>query len=264
MLIGIWTLPFAVTTVIWFEKWGRFGLDASIGSCSILPDKNNVSPKTVVFLTAFILPSIAISILYARIFFIVRKATKKTLKTNKRLPDPEVDSSADVSSSVSARITADSSTNYVVEQTKNPQISLRNEPSPPLERCATFKVDTRDDIVRLPEELKQEPSRLRRTGLRKSMALLKLSLPTRKDRRLGTMIIAIMITFWLCHLPITITKVLHEIKPHPVSNIAAYVLLFLSSSLNPVIYVVMSNEYRKAYKNLFRRRNKASLSLRKI
>ncbi|CAH2090480.1 unnamed protein product [Euphydryas editha] len=264
MLISIWICPFAVTTAIWFEKWGRFGLDPSIGSCTILPDSNNVSPKTFVFLTAFIIPSIVISILYARIFFIVRKATKKTLKTNERTPEAEDDSSIDITSSVSARITAESSTNYVVEQAKDPQISLRNDPSPPLQRSTTFKVDTGDEIVRYPEVLKQEPSRLRRTGIRKSMALLKLSLPTRKDRRLGTMIIAIMITFWLCHLPITVTKVLHEINPHPVSNIAAYILLFLSSSINPVIYVVMSNEYRKAYKNLFRRRIKASLSLRKI
>ncbi|CAH2090481.1 unnamed protein product [Euphydryas editha] len=264
MLISIWVCPFAVYTAIWFEKWGRFGLDASIGSCSILPDENKISPKTFLILIVFIIPSIVISILYARIFFIVRKATKKTLKTNERTVEPEEDSSVDTSCSVSARITAESSINYVVEQAKDPQISLRNDPSTPLQRSTTFKVYIKDDIVKYPEVLKQEPSRLRRTRLRKSMAPLKLSLPTRKDRRLGTMIIAIMVTFWLCHLPMIVTKLLHNVNTHPVSNIAAYVLLFLSSSINPVIYVVMSNEYRKAYKNLFRPRIKASLLLRKI
>ncbi|XP_047534021.1 G-protein coupled receptor moody-like [Vanessa atalanta] len=264
MLIFIWILSFGVMIATWFEKWGRFGLDTNIGSCSILPDKKNRSPKKVLFLTAFILPCIAIILCYARIFFIVRKATKKSMNTNKRLPNPDELSSADTSSSVSARITAEISSNYAMEQTIDLDIPLRTDQSPEIQRSTTFKLSTRDDVVRHPEDLRQEPTRLRRTALRKSMALLKLSLPTRKDRRLGTMIIAIMISFCLCHLPITITKVLREINPHPASNIAAYILLYLSSSINPVIYVVMSNEYRKAYKNLFRRRSRASLSLKAI
>lgn len=258
MLILIWATSFAIMIPTWFRKWGRFGLDVSIGSCSILPDEKNRSPKKVLFLTAFTLPCVAIIICYARIFFIVRKATKKSMNTPHRVQNVEELSSTETSTSMTARITADCSSSYNTERNE----SHLGDQSPRLQRCAIFKLETRDETIQHSDDPKQEPSRLRRTALRKSMALLKLSLPTRKDRRLGTMIMAIMTSFCLCHLPITITKVLHEITPNPASNIAAYLLLYLASSINPIIYVVMSNEYRKAYKNLFRRRTKASLSLR--
>ncbi|OWR53911.1 G-protein coupled receptor moody isoform 2 [Danaus plexippus plexippus] len=244
MIVFTWMFSFGIMIPILLEKYGRFGLDLNIGSCSILNDYKNRSPKKFLFLTAFILPCIAIILCYTRIFFIVRKATKKSLNTHKQVPNQEESSSADLSTSISVRVTGETSCNYS-------------------DRSTTFNMEMSDNIIRHPEDIGKEPSRLRRTALRKSMALLKMSLPSRKDRRLGTMIIAIMITFCLCHLPITIIKMLREINPYPVPNIIAYILLYLSSSINPVIYVVMSNEYRKAYKNLFKRR-KNSLSINKI
>lgn len=33
-------------------------------------------------------------------------------------------------------------------------------------------------------------------------------------------------------------------------NIIGYVLIYLTTCINPIIYVVMSSEYRQAYKNL--------------
>lgn len=261
MIVFTWMFSFGIMIPILLEKYGRFGLDLNIGSCSILNDYKNRSPKKFLFLTAFILPCIAIILCYTRIFFIVRKATKKSLNTHKQVPNQEESSSADLSTSISVRVTGETSCNYSVEPINNAKTSSRNIFTN--DRSTTFNMEMSDNIIRHPEDIGKEPSRLRRTALRKSMALLKMSLPSRKDRRLGTMIIAIMITFCLCHLPITIIKMLREINPYPVPNIIAYILLYLSSSINPVIYVVMSNEYRKAYKNLFKRR-KNSLSINKI
>ncbi|XP_032518403.2 G-protein coupled receptor moody-like [Danaus plexippus] len=261
MIVFTWMFSFGIMIPILLEKYGRFGLDLNIGSCSILNDYKNRSPKKFLFLTAFILPCIAIILCYTRIFFIVRKATKKSLNTHKQVPNQEESSSADLSTSISVRVTGETSCNYSVEPINNTKTSSRNIFTN--DRSTTFNMEMSDNIIRHPEDIGKEPSRLRRTALRKSMALLKMSLPSRKDRRLGTMIIAIMITFCLCHLPITIIKMLREINPYPVPNIIAYILLYLSSSINPVIYVVMSNEYRKAYKNLFKRR-KNSLSINKI
>ncbi|CAG9583328.1 unnamed protein product [Danaus chrysippus] len=261
MIVFTWMFSFGIMIPILLEKYGRFGLDLNIGSCSILNDYKNRSPKKFLFLTAFILPCIAIILCYTRIFFIVRKATKKSLNTQKQVPNQEESSSADLSTSISVRVTGETSCNYNVEPINNTKTSLKNIFTN--DRSTTFNMEMSDNIIRHPEDIGKEPSRLRRTALRKSMALLKMSLPSRKDRRLGTMIIAIMITFCLCHLPITIIKMVREINPYPVPNIIAYILLYLSSSINPVIYVVMSNEYRKAYKNLFKRR-KNSLSINKI
>ncbi|XP_050677485.1 G-protein coupled receptor moody-like [Leptidea sinapis] len=252
MLAAIWLASFGVLIATWFDKWGRFGLDVDIGSCSIILDKNGRSPKKILFMTAFLLPSISILVCYTRIFFIVRKTTKnsgnskKTGIHNAIASISSVDSSDGLSSvKVSGR---ESSRDNIDSQYDDDDFS-RN-------KNTTFQIQTKEDKLTVNQAIKHQPSRLRRTALRKSMALLKLSLPTRKDKRLGTMIIAIIISFCMCHLPITITKMAREITPLPALNIASYLLLYLSSCINPVIYVAMSKETRKAYMHLFKSRRK--------
>lgn len=71
------------------------------------------------------------------------------------------------------------------------------------------------------------------------------------------MIMAIMVSFWVCYLPITLTKIFREFTSHPTANIAGYILIYLTTCINPIIYVVMSSEYRQAYKNLLMCRRKA-------
>jgi hypothetical protein len=71
-----------------------------------------------------------------------------------------------------------------------------------------------------------------------------------KDRRLLKMILVIFISFLICYLPITLTKIFHDITNVHGVNIAGYLLIYLTTCINPIIYVVMSSEYRQAYKNL--------------
>ncbi|CAK1543191.1 unnamed protein product [Leptosia nina] len=248
MLITIWAVSFGFLIATWFNKWGNFGLDVNIGSCSIIPDKNGRTPKKILFISAFVLPCIAIIVCYTRIFFIVRKTSKNSRPLNRNaqeMPSCDELSSVVSSDSMSVKVSGPEVSSSDNAESQSSEIARNGNA-----KAMSFQVESRDEIRR-------KDNRLRRTALRKSMAMLKLSLPTRKDRRLGTMIIAIMISFCICHLPITITKMLREINPIPASNIASYVLLYLASCINPVIYVVMSNEYRKAYKNLFRCRRKS-------
>lgn len=78
MVLAIWIIAFGVLIVTWFERWGRFGLDTAIGSCSILPDVNGRSPKVFLFVLAFLMPCLAIIVCYARIFYIVHKSSLKS------------------------------------------------------------------------------------------------------------------------------------------------------------------------------------------
>lgn len=71
-----------------------------------------------------------------------------------------------------------------------------------------------------------------------------------KDKKLLKMILVIFASFVMCYLPITVSKTLHRLDDQHVLNIAAYVLIYLTTCINPIIYVVMSSEYRQAYKNL--------------
>ncbi|XP_063228657.1 G-protein coupled receptor moody-like [Bacillus rossius redtenbacheri] len=73
---------------------------------------------------------------------------------------------------------------------------------------------------------------------------------TAKDKKLLKMILVIFASFVVCYLPITITKTFHESLDLHGLNVAGYLLIYLSTCINPIIYVVMSSEYRQAYKNL--------------
>lgn len=52
---------------------GQFGLDSKLGTCTIIPDQYGRSSKTVLFLTAFVLPCIVIISCYARIYWVVHR-----------------------------------------------------------------------------------------------------------------------------------------------------------------------------------------------
>lgn len=69
-----------------------------------------------------------------------------------------------------------------------------------------------------------------------------------KDRKLLQMILVIFASFLVCYLPITITKLFQTAVDCRGLNIAGYILIYLTTCINPVIYVVMSSEYRNAYK----------------
>lgn len=96
MVTATWLCAFLTLIPTWRGIWGKFGLDHSIGSCSILPDENGKSwsdnleglsdsiffsdrsPKEFLFMMAFMVPCLCIIICYARIFYIVRKTAMRT------------------------------------------------------------------------------------------------------------------------------------------------------------------------------------------
>lgn len=74
MVVGTWLLSFSIMIPTWRGIWGKFGLDVAIGSCSILHDHNDRSPKEFLFVLAFMVPCLCIVFCYTRIFYLVRKA----------------------------------------------------------------------------------------------------------------------------------------------------------------------------------------------
>lgn len=81
MVTVTWVGGFGALVPTWLGKWGQFGLDATVGSCSILPDSVGRSPKEILFMGAFVVPCVSIVVCYARIFYIVRKTALKSRAT---------------------------------------------------------------------------------------------------------------------------------------------------------------------------------------
>lgn len=71
-LIG-WLLSLNNRLKFQFHIAGKFGYDPKLETCSILNDVNGRSSKTVLFITAFLIPCLIIIVCYARIFWVVHK-----------------------------------------------------------------------------------------------------------------------------------------------------------------------------------------------
>lgn len=69
----------------------------------------------------------------------------------------------------------------------------------------------------------------------------------RSEMRVTKMVLVIFLCFIICYLPISFVKVLDSDVKHPPLHVFSYILLYLSSCVNPIIYVTMNKQYRQAY-----------------
>jgi len=56
------------------DQWGKFGLEVTTGSCSILPDSKGQSPKEMLFIGTFLVPCLSIMVCCAG--FIISSRTQ--------------------------------------------------------------------------------------------------------------------------------------------------------------------------------------------
>lgn len=409
MVACTWVFGFGALITTWFGKWGRFGLDTRIGSCSILPDAHGHSPKEFLFIVAFVIPCLAIVICYARIFYIVRKTALKsrlttrnnTVTTNQSGTSGAASSrnnshgkvrhdegyedvtvsgkimkkcnfspedSALGSSSTDPTITTDRGSSYmenghtsltpcnnnkssdvrvqIIDNVNGssskadstllpPSSRLLSPPSPihlrlPLQKkilgepssssgidsgptgneeydneegacssrsatptslcsssimdpCGTTSSSAQHSFHQQSRSLnckgrrkeratssgavnsvlshvaivfqgggkmKCNTSPRRQSTFAASSGLATPGKMTAKDKKLLKMILVIFASFVICYLPITVSKTFKDTIDIHGLNIAGYVLIYLTTCINPIIYVVMSSEYRQAYKNL--------------
>lgn len=254
MMAGLWIFPFGALIPTCFGVWGEFSLDPITGSCTIVPDDNENSPKKFLFIIAFLLPSVAIICCYARILWIVKKTEKKSHNNATQMKSLSMSTTT-----IATRI---------VDLDKRP--SRNTVPTFPMScfmhtgaELSSSSDSTPSDTERqstTPEvkgrSLGEGDKNFRRSfiaTMRWTTAPMKPRLPTKKDKKLLTMIVAIMVSFCVCHLPITLMKTMFfDTTTHSVANVFGYVLIYFTTCANPVIYVVMSNEYRQAYKSLFK------------
>ncbi|XP_005179966.2 G-protein coupled receptor moody isoform X2 [Musca domestica] len=311
MVLGTWLLSFTIMIPTWRGIWGKFGLDISIGSCSILPDNNGHTPKEFLFVLAFMVPCLCIVFCYARIFYLVRKAAFRTrdpaskastapaspppatnIRPNESVPQLNANSAKPKGKEAAAANTEDLplrpfSVNEDIEYIdvncslenlpisyKNSNSRMHNVTDPA--SSSSHDTDKSNQSQQKPATTpaKDTTSRTKnpiKTSIRTSftrfsprtnhyVSMVNTSnasaiYPGRmsqKDRRLLKMILVIFVSFVICYLPITLTKIWKGLSDNHIFNISGYLLVYLTTCINPIIYVLMSSEYRQAYWNLLR------------
>ncbi|XP_053608665.1 G-protein coupled receptor moody-like [Plodia interpunctella] len=248
MVMAIWLFCISAMIPMWTEAWGRFSLDPKIGSCTIIKDIHDRSPKKYLFVIAFVIPGLTITFCYARIFFIVKRVTKRSHSS--------YNVNRCVTESIAIDINSARTSTLANIKISNPKMYIRHlqclsTPSSENSSCSGVETPENDIESDLNRKRTSTIDKIRKAFINRRPTLSpKPNLPTRKDKKLRTMIVAIMLAFFLCHLPISLIKIFFEFTNHTSLKIVSYVLIFLTTCVNPIIYVVMSNEYRQAYKDL--------------
>ncbi|XP_001355354.3 G-protein coupled receptor moody [Drosophila pseudoobscura] len=232
MIAACWLFSYGMQLPTLLGAWGRFGYDARLQTCSIMSDRHGHSSKTTLFITAFVIPCLVIIACYAKIFWVVHKseqrlkrhATKQNSIPNNLRPlaaatsVPSGDGANPSQVPAGCRVSSDSSSNY-----------------------STDVPDTTPGGAGGGAGVKQQPSRVK--DQREVRA-------KRNEWRITKMVLAIFLSFVICYLPITIVKVADKDVEHPSLHIFSYIMLYLSACINPIIYVIMNKQYRKAYKTV--------------
>ncbi|TMW48376.1 hypothetical protein DOY81_006546 [Sarcophaga bullata] len=315
MVIGTWLLSFSIMIPTWRGIWGKFGLDTAIGSCSILHDRNDRSPKEFLFVLAFMVPCLCIVFCYTRIFYLVRKAAfrsrepapkqilPKGNETMRSTPmdlgnfkaddvvlnagDGDIDlkpfaikedikfiddnyslDNFPISYEQLCQNNEDKSdlsshlANDRTEYTHNQSLSSyngRHTTSPAIVAVGKHKGNTSMRQNPIKTSIKTSFTRFTprknhyvSMGNTSNASAIYPGRMSVKDRRLLKMILVIFVSFVICYLPITLTKIWKSANDNNIFNISGYLLVYLTTCINPIIYVLMSSEYRQAYWNLLR------------
>ncbi|XP_061386838.1 G-protein coupled receptor moody-like [Musca vetustissima] len=295
MVLGTWLLSFTIMIPTWRGIWGKFGLDISIGSCSILPGDNGHTPKEFLFVLAFMVPCLCIVFCYARIFYLVRKAairtrdpasksTPATIRPNDSKTQLNTIAEKQKAKEIVAKtedvalrpfgvnedieyIDVNCSLENLPISYKNANAKTSNETDPASScsqvcicRCFAsmcskvltnknpIKTSIRTSFTRFSPRKNHYVSMVNTSNA----SAIYPGRMSQKDRRLLKMILVIFVSFVICYLPITLTKIWKGLSDNHIFNISGYLLVYMTTCINPIIYVMMSSEYRQAYWNLLR------------
>ncbi|XP_061392890.1 G-protein coupled receptor moody [Musca vetustissima] len=215
MIVFCWVFSYGMQLPTLVGAWGTFGYDPKLGTCSIREDDHGHSSKTALFITAFVIPCLIIIACYTKIFWVVHKSEQR-LKRH-----------ANKQNSIPNNLRPPPSAGSNVE-TGNLQSRVSSSSS--------FSTDVKQESVQ-----KQPTTRIK--DQREVRA-------KRNEWRITKMVLAIFLSFVVCYLPITIAKVADQDVEHPNLHILSYIMLYLSACINPIIYVIMNKQYRKAYKTV--------------
>lgn len=239
MIAACWLVSYGMQLPTLLGVWGRFGYDNRLQTCSIMSDVHGHSSKTTLFITAFVIPCLVIIACYAKIFWVVHKSEQR-LKQHANKQNSIPNNLRPVATATSLPSGGGDSAQLgagVGAAATQPTAGL--PPSRVSSDSSSYSTDAPELAIAVTG--KQAPTRVK--DQREVRA-------KRNEWRITKMVLAIFLSFVICYLPITIVKVADKDVEHPSLHIFSYIMLYLSACINPIIYVIMNKQYRKAYKTV--------------
>ncbi|CAH1636811.1 unnamed protein product [Spodoptera littoralis] len=230
MILVIWVSALTMYMPYYFGALGGFGLDSNQGFCTIIYEKNG----GILYLSfGYVLPILIMIICYFKIWWTATKMKRKMQNLSSCPSNNVTYNSNNTRSALRPIVNRDSSSQGHTDTSDSEETPPSSEANNPGGRNtiaevfqATFRTAKKTDRVKA---------------------------PTRKDKKLFTMIIAIIVAYSFMQLPVMINRILILDKPkYPFTMVMLQMVNFAGYCINPIIYVFMSKEYRQAYSKLFR------------
>lgn len=247
MIVFCWVFSYGMQLPTLMGVWGTFGYDPKLGTCSIMTDSQGRSSKTALFITAFVIPCIIIIACYAKIFWVVHRSEQRLKRHAKQQNSiPNNLRVLPLTNSENMRVSGVSDQNNLSTPfpDTNGRSAVNRSSSLDSSSCSH---ELKNSMSLQPQQFNSSPAptSCRNDQQREVRA-------KRNEWRITKMVLAIFLSFVVCYLPITIAKVADQDVNYPNSHLLSYIMLYLSACLNPIIYVIMNKQYRKAYRTVLR------------
>jgi len=252
IIVSIWLGAFAISIPPVFG-WSKFTVENNF---CIVNSKKHFSYTMLLFFTNFIVPSISLVTLYACIYKLIKKQNLK-MKNVQGGIDKEV-----------------SSTNL---ETKNTELTVGGLTPTTLRKYLEHKLEKKSDVtlnnfqklqsvrvsdisldnttyLQVPNITNRTPSTISAPPTPNTLRKIETNKLFTKERRTTTMLLAILVTFFVCYLPFTIASLLFAFGLAPTNfGLVTFglVITFVNGILNPIIYGVMNSNFRAAYKDMY-------------
>ncbi|KAJ8895354.1 hypothetical protein PR048_000686 [Dryococelus australis] len=215
---------------------GAFDYDKDLGSCSIVPDKNKHSSKIALFIIGFVIPCVVIVGCYARIFWVVHKFSGSRSWVN------DIQYGGHVTSQYGGSPNPKPVPDLLYQVYKMLMCHAHRF------CCGRSEKRMREHATNVRNSVSEANSNQAKP---KSKSREQRDLKAKRNEwRITKMVLAIFLSFVVCYLPITLVKVVDISVQYPGFHVLGYLLLYLSSCINPFIYVIMNKQYRQAYKTV--------------
>ncbi|OQV14390.1 hypothetical protein BV898_11368 [Hypsibius exemplaris] len=256
-LLACWVIPGLVLLLPVFGLWGRAGENAlSIGGCSLLPS-DNVRSKTPIYVIGVIGPVLCIGTCYCLIFLFVWRSKRRL----KKLPREEGTTPSKYIAEARLR-------GFSVEMSEPPPPSPIGPDQQPIgpdqQPIGPDQQPIGPDQQSVgPDQQQRHPSldyvdcfQFPRQFSVRSFARLIFGNEARlifgSEIRLTKVMGITYIAVVLCYGPAVLAEIFDEDICFPTLNVVVSIPIWISGCLNPIIYTVLSRQYRQAYVDLFK------------
>ena len=251
-IISIWALSFAISSPP-LVGWSRFAPGSNF--CTV-DGRDDMAYSILLLLADYFFPLLFLTVLYVRIFFVLRKHENAMKSHRNILPHPDLKAESEI---------GESDVNVEVDPTNNGEVvdgifkNKENDEIKQNENKNKFESEIIEPVPNISKISLVRMSMKKMNQINKKTMKRTKSASTRrkffKEKRVTKMLLIVVCGFFLCWTPFLFACVMYAFSTIPSDwKLLTIGIMFacLNSIINPIIYAVMNQSFRTSFKTIGR------------